>query len=277
MRQLTRIGFVRLRRPIPNDRFALAALIACLACLNGSSEASQVLLQPNTTGTFSWDWFGSPRNQGQGFGNASPLTLGAYQKTGFTRNYRSYMIFDTAEAGSAILSANLELTVDWRTTVTLTNPLSALDITLGLPKQFSAEQIADPYTSSNEPASSLIYADLATNGLASISIPFGDVYKERQTSDITYSIPMPLSFVAAFNQARLTTRYVTVSIFGGDYGFYSAGIEMKPQLTVNTLNPVPEPMSMTSLAVGLTLIVIRKRRSFRMRSTDSAFADRTRT
>lgn len=236
--------------------------IAGIMCIAGvfatAADGAQILLEPRTTGTFSWDWMGAPVNLGAGFDTLTTMTTGAYQKGSITRNYRSYMMFDTFESQSSILSATLDLTVTKRTTVSLTNPFSTLELSLGLPRQFSALQIADPQFAAVAPLGDQIFADLATNGFQTVLIPFGDVIQSPRVEDVVISMQLPLSFVAAFNQARASGRYLTVSLFGGDYGMFSADFSVRPRLLVNNLTPVPEPLGWICLAIGLGAVAVRK-------------------
>lgn len=239
-------------------RAAIAGIMCFAGVFATAADGAQILLEPRTTGTFSWDWLGEPVNLGAGFNTLATMTTGAYQKGSITRNYRSYMIFDTFESQSSILSATLDLTVTRRTTVSLTNPFSTLELTLGLPRQFTASQIADLQFASVSPAGSQIFADLATNGFQTVSIPFGDVIQSPLSGDIVISRQLPLSFIAAFNQARGSGRYLTVSIFGGDYGMFSADFSVRPRLLVNNLTPVPEPLGWICLSLGLGAVAVRR-------------------
>gem|GEM_PF-3154819 len=250
-------GSFAYRLQFPRKMGAVIAAILCLApMLSRPTGAAQILLEPMTIGTFSWDWFGAPVNLGAGFDKLTTMTAGAYQKGTFTRNYRSYMIFDTLDSQSSILSATLDLTVTRRTTVSLTNPFSTLELTLGLPREFTAEEIADPQFAAQAPAGAQIFADLATNGFRTVSVPFGDVIQSPLSGDVLISTPLPLSFIAAFNQARSSSRYLTVSIFGGDYGMFSADFAVQPRLLVNNLTPVPEPLGWLCLSIGLGTLAI---------------------
>ncbi len=258
-------GFAFLRSfsvRVPDTKKILSttAAVACILIIAAlPANSAQVLLEPMTTGTYDYDWNGNVVNQSWGFDELAPILVGAHQKGTFTRNYRSYMTFDTQGSQSAILSATLDLTVDRRMTDTLTNPLSSLEITLGLPRQFTAQQIADPAFSAQPPHASDIYADLATNGFTSFVIPFGDVVQPNQNGDVNFTLPLPLAFIAAFNQARTTTRYLTVSFFGGDFGMFSAEIATNPRLVVNNLTPVPEPAGLICLATGLATFAVRRK------------------
>jgi len=243
------------RKPL-SWSFPVALLCVALAC-GSTANSAQVLLEPNTTATYSWDWYGQPVNHSAGFDTLATMVTGAYQKGTYTRNYRSFMTFDTLDSQSAILSATMDLTITKRTTVTLTNPFSTLDLTLGLPGQFTAEQISDPAFSSQAANSSLIYADLATNGFASATIPFGDFIGETSNAEIVISTPLPISFIAAFNQARTTSRYLTISLFGGDFGMYSADLSVRQKLVVNNLTPVPEPLGLIGLTIGCVALAAR--------------------
>lgn len=239
-------------------RFA-PATIACLVLTFAvvPAESAQILIEPMTTGSYDYDWNGNVVNQSWGFDELAPMLAGAHQKGMFTRNYRSFMTFDTLGSQSAILSATLDLTVVRRNADTLTNPLSSLEITLGFPRQFTAQQIADSLFTSQALNAANVYADLATNGFTSFVIPFGDVVQPNQSGEVNISIPMPLGFIAAFNQARASTRYLTVSLFGGDFGMFSAELSSRPRLLVNNLTPVPEPMGVTCLAIGLVVVAMR--------------------
>lgn len=239
-------------------RFAPAA-IACLLLTFTvfPAESAQILIEPMTTGSYDYDWNGNVVNQSWGFDELAPMLVGAHQKGTFTRNYRSFMTFDTLGSQSAILSATLDVTVVRRMTDTLTNPQSTLEIMLGFPRQFTAQEIADPLFTAQPPNAANVYADLATNGFTSFLIPFGDVVQPNQSGEVNITIPMPLGFIAAFNQARFSTRYLTVSLFGGDFGMFSAELSSRPRLLVNNLTPVPEPMGVTCLAIGLVMVAVR--------------------
>lgn len=260
-----RFGVLRHRslqvRFVLNCRSALATLAAVIALTPVQVEGAQVLIEPMTTGTYSWDWHGSPVNHSYGFDELAPVTVGAYQKGTITRNYRSFITFDTLQSQTSIISASLDLTVIERTINTLTNPFSRLEITLGLPTNYSAEEIANPislFQSPNNDGPS-IYDDLANNGFSTVVIPFDDVVQASQTGNVHLTVPLPISFVAAFNQMRAADRFLTVSFSGGDYGMYSADLSIQPRLIVNNLTVVPEPMSMVSLAIGAGALAIRRK------------------
>lgn len=241
-------------------RIAASSITCLLLIFTGiPAESAQILIEPMTTGSYDYDWNGNVVNQSWGFDELAPLLVGAHQKGTFTRNYRSFMTFDTLGSQSAILSATLDLTVVRRMTDTLTNPQSALEIMLGLPRQFTAQQIADPLFTAQPPNAANVYADLSTNSFTSFLIPFGDVVVPNQSGEVSITIPMPLGFIAAFNQARTSTRFLTVSLFGGDFGMFSAELSNRPRLLVNNLTPVPEPLSVSCLAIGLTTIALRMR------------------
>lgn len=233
--------------------------IACfvLAFAVVPAESAQILIEPMTTGSYDYDWNGNVVNQSWGFDELAPMLVGGHQKGTFTRNYRSFMTFDTLDSQSAILSATMDVTVVRRMTDTLTNPFSSLEITLGLPKQFTAQEIANPLFTAQAPNAANAYADLATNSFTSFAIPFGDVVGPNQNGEVNITIPMPLGFIAAFNQARASTRYLTVSLFGGDFGMFSAELSSRPRLLVNNLTPVPEPMGFSCLAIGIVLVAVR--------------------
>ena len=254
-------------RTAPARRMALLVLGLVLG-LQTQSMASQLTLLPNTSGKYTDDHSSSPRNNTTGLGGISITELGNRQGIGAPREMRSYLIFDTFAADASLVGATLTVGVQSWTTMQGGNPLpgSHIQLNLGLPAQTTPETIAASHTDFFDPSSRAIYNDLGASGLGSIDITMAPNISGGSGNINWYTATMPFSFVAAFNQARLNgNRYLTIAMTLSDPMAYLVTLgsyqpSYSARLLVNTISTVPEPISWTTLAIGLSCLVIFQNR-----------------
>jgi hypothetical protein len=231
-----------------------------------SVSASQITLFPNTSGDYTSDHSSSPVNNTNGLNGLHTTEVGNNQGLLAPHEMRSFLIFDTLEADASIVGATLEIgVVSWTTMIgSIPEPGSVVHLNLGLPTQFTAEQIAASHTDFMDPASQAIYNDLSGVSLGTIEINIAPNWPGAPGPINWYTATMPLGFVAAFNQARSgSARYLTISLslsesMGNLVRLGSSSVE-SPKLTINTITVVPEPISLTSLIIGCSgLLIIRR-------------------
>ena len=231
-----------------------------------SVSASQITLFPNTSGNYTSDHSSSPVNNTNGLNGTHTTEVGNNQGLLAPHVMRSFLIFDTLGADASIVGATLDIGVTSWTTMIGAIPLpgSVIHLNLGLPTQFTAEQIAASHTDFQDPASQAIYNDLSGVSLGTVEINIAPNWPGAPGPINWYTATMPLGFVAAFNQARSgSARYLTISLslaesMGNLVRLGSSSVE-SPKLTINTITVVPEPISLTSLIIGCSgLLIIRR-------------------
>ena len=231
-----------------------------------SISASQMTLFPNTSGKYTSDHTGSPVNNTNGLNGPHSIEVGNNQGLLAAREMRSFLIFDTLDADASVIGASLDIgVVTWTTMIGSIPPSgSAIHLNLGLPVQFTAEQIAASHTDFTDPASLAIYNDLEGVSLGTIEINIAPNWPGGSGTINWYTATMPFGFLAAFNQARAgSARYLTVSLSLSESmgNLVSLGSSLPyeiPKLSVNTIRVVPEPVSLTSLIIGCcSLLIIR--------------------
>ena len=257
----------RLFRPVISlgTLFRVVTCIILAECLCTVS-ASQITLFPNTSGDYSSDHSGSPVNNTNGLNGTHTTEVGNNQGLLAPHEMRSFLIFDTLGADASIVGATLDIGVTSWTTMIGAIPLpgSVIHLNLGLPTQFTAEQIAASHTDFFDPASQAIYNDLSGVSLGTVEINIAPNWPGAPGPINWYTAAMPLGFVAAFNQARSgSARYLTISLslaesMGNLVRLGSSSVE-SPILNINTITVVPEPISLTSLIIGFSgLLIIRR-------------------
>lgn len=247
----------------------LAALSLALAAILPltRAEAGQIPLSPYSSGEYVSDHNGSAKNNSTGLGTLNSTSVGSLQGLGALREHRSFLIFDTLGSFAPIVGANLQIGVTSWTTFqgAQPNPQVPLHLLVGQPQFHTAEEIATSHLWYGDYGVGAIFDDLGSSGLGSITVNNAPNLSGGSAS--MYMAPLPTSFVDAFNQARLDgTRYVTISITAAEFttnyaqlGFGSLGV----QLVVNSTSPVPEPLSVTSLLIGLTGLALARHRRAR--------------
>lgn len=258
-----------LRRRCPcNIRFLLTTLTLMIACLNTSVRAGQVPLDPFSSGEYVTDFNGSAKNNSLGLGTLETTTAGGVQGIGALREHRSFLIYDTFQADSAIVGATIQIDVSsWTNTRGgLPNTSVPVHLILGQPTSHTAAEIAASHPWYGDYGVLSIFNDLAGNTLGSIAVNLAPNVPGGSGSATMYSATLPFGFIAAFNQARTNgNRFVTISIAAAEYtsnyvqfGNGNLGV----QLLVNSLSVVPEPYSVSSLIIGvggISLVRLRKR------------------
>lgn len=242
-------------------------LLLVFLCSQISVHADFVDLTPNTTGYFTADttyaW-----NNTTGLGDLSTTLIGSTQGLLANKQHRSYLIFDTYQANSAITSGSINFGVSSWTNSRGGLPTYPLSIQAGLPTGgFTAADFASlnpMYTSGTMP----LFNALDDNSLGSVQVTVAPNTAPVSGQVVWYTINLPLGFVVAFNQARLNgSRYLTLSVKATDPYMNRAEIsQIAPNgttLRVNTISSTPEPLSMVSLGVGVGLILLKKRMKIR--------------
>lgn len=192
-------------------------IIGCIIIPQGSSSVSagQLTLFPNTSGKYTDDHSGSPVNNTNGLNGTHSTDVGNNQGLLAPREMRSFLIFDTLGADAPIVGATLNIGVSsWTTMIGSIPPSgSVIHLNLGLPTQFTAEQIAAGHTDFTDPASLAIYSDLNGASLGTIEINIAPNWPGGSGTVAWYSATMPFGFNLAFNQARARSeRYLTISL-----------------------------------------------------------------
>jgi hypothetical protein len=229
-------------------------------------HADFVNLSPNTVGYYTADpnfaW-----NDTTSMGQISSTTLiGSTQGLLANKEHRTYMIFDTFQANSGILSASINIGISWWTNSRGGLPsVPNFKLWVGQPQGFSAADFASPHPMYSD-SGRLLFDALSDNSLGNVTVNaapnttgFGSV--------IWYTVNLPLSFVAKFNQAQTGgARYVTLSLTADNAYINKAEItQVSPNgsyLRVNTFSSVPEPFSVVSLGLGIAFAVAGSRRNY---------------
>ena len=249
-----------------SSRYLPAIICIILAECLCTVSASQITLFPNTSGDYTSDHSSSPVNNTNGLNGTHTTEVGNNQGLLAPHVMRSFLIFDTLGADASIVGATLDIGVTSWTTMIGAIPLpgSVIHLNLGLPTQFTAEQIAASHTDFQDPASQAIYNDLSGVSLGTVQINIAPNWPGAPGPINWYTATMPLGFVAAFNQARSgSARYLTISLslaesMGNLVRLGSSSVE-SPKLNINTITVVPEPISLTSLIIGCSgLLIIRR-------------------
>lgn len=259
MAKMAMISFVRSTRP---TRLLILPIFILLLSFQVSIQADFIDLNPNTTGYFTADttyaW-----NNTSSLGNVLSTMIGSTQGLLANKEHRSYMIFDTYQVNSGIISASIRFGVSSWYNSRGGQPTGTFSINVGLPTGFTAADYATNYpmyTSTGMP----LYQSLDTYSIASVPVTVAPNTAPVSGQVVWYTVNLPLGFISAFNQTRLNgSRYLTLSVTATNPSTNKAEIsQMAPDgtvLRVNTISSTPEPVSMISLAVGLGLIFVRKR------------------
>lgn len=253
-------GFEFHLRSCLQKSFRRARLGLLILGLGSTIQAGLIPITPTTAGHYKTD-YNTAWNNTSGLGSFSITSVGGTQGILGNRLYRSYLIFDTYDADSVIVSASIQLGVSlWTTSQGVTpTPGTFTGLDMAMPSVYSASQIASNHMSPGDPIGMNIYDDLDSQFLGSVNINSAPNMPGGVSPVVWYTFNLPLSFVSAFNQARTgTARYVTVSLIANNPHFNyiqiaaSSGINA-PVLTVNSITSVPEPMSFIALGSGLIL------------------------
>lgn len=237
--------------------------------LSSSCQAGLMNLDPDTTGQYKSDLM-TAWNNTTGFSQLAETHVGGTQGMLGNRFYRSYLIFDTQDADALIIGATLRLGVTyWTTSQGVTpSPGSSTELFVGLPN-YSAAEIAANHNVPGDPMGMTLYNDLTSNRFGSVVVNSAPNMPGSPPGAVWYSFDLPISFISAFNQAKLNgTRYVPLSVSPRDQftQFLTLGnntLTYQPLLAVNTISSVPEPLAMISLGSGLVIVMLAKRKSMR--------------
>lgn len=255
------------------NRFKCVQIKIVSACLllvsvHGTGFAGLMPLTPDTSGQYKSD-FQTAWNNTTEFGQLGETKIGGTQGALGNRVYRSYLIFDTQQADALIIGASLKIGITyWTTSQGLTpNPGAQIGIDFGLPALHSPLTIASNHTSPGNIFGQAIFDDLGTRSLGSIIVDSAPNIVGSGPPVVWYTLNLPLSFISAFNQAKLgTDRYIAVGIkvqnerenilkISNNVGEYA------PQLIVNSISVVPEPWAIVSLISGLLIMILGRVRS----------------
>lgn len=249
-----------------NIRPFFTTFILAIACVNASVRAGQLPLNPYSSGEYVTDFNGSAKNNSLGLGTLGTTSAGGEQGIGSLREHRSFLIFDTLQADSAIVAATIQIDVSSWTNTRGGQPNTSVpvDLMLGQPTSHTAAEIAASHSFYGDAGVLSIFNDLAGNSLGSIAVNMAPNLPGGSGSATMYSATLPFGFIAAFNQARNNgTRYVSISIAAAQYtsnyvqfGNGNLGV----QLVVNSLSVVPEPYSVSSLIIGIGGISLARQR-----------------
>lgn len=243
-------------------RLLILPVLFLLLSLQVSTKADFIDLNPNTTGYFTADttyaW-----NNTSSLGNVSTTLIGSTQSLLANKEHRSYMIFDTYQVNSGIISSSISFGVSSWYNSRGGLPTSTFSINVGLPTGFTSADYATNYPMYTSSGMSL-YQSLDTYPLASVPVTVAPNTAPVSGQVVWYTVNLPLGFVSAFNQTRLNgSRYLTLSITASNPTLNKVEIsQIAPNgtvLRVNTISSTPEPISIISLGVGLGLILFCKR------------------
>lgn len=221
-------------------------------------QADFLDLGPNTVGYYTADtdyaW-----NNTSGLGQISSTLIGSTQATLVNKEHRTYMIFDTFQANSGIISASIDFGISWWTNSRGGQPsVPNFDLWVGLPNSISAENYATAHPMYSNSGRAQFDA-LADHSLGSVKVTAAP-NTIGAGSVVWYTVNLPISFVAAFNQAQLgRSRYITLSVTADNALVNKAEItEVAPNgtiLRVNTIASVPEPLSFVGFGLGLVIVI----------------------
>lgn len=242
-------------------RFMSACLL--LVSFHGTGFAGLMPLTPDTSGQYKSD-FQTAWNNTTALGQLGETNIGGTQGALGNRLYRSYLIFDTQQADALILGASLKIGIaSWTTSQGLTpNPGAQIGIDFGMPKLHTPADIASNHINPGNIFGQAIFEDLGDRSLGSIVVDSAPNIIGSGPPVVWYTLNLPISFIAAFNQAKLgTDRYIALGIRVQNERENILKIsnsvgEFAPQLVVNTISVVPEPWAIVSMISGLLIMTL---------------------